>query len=402
MTEDVSILICGDICPTPDTRAIFDAQNATLLFGGLQDRIQKADLAIANLECVLSHTAKPTTKIGPVLMGKPEDAMVLAQAGFHLLGLANNHIGDAGHPGVLETIDACGAAQLRTIGAGPTHDAAAAPAIMDIRGWKIGVMAVAEREFNAVGAKNAGAHVFNPLTDLERLAALKARCDYVIVLYHGGIEYHPYPSPNLSQTCRALVRNGADLVLCQHSHIIGTRETYRGGEILYGQGNTVFGHRPGKDTWNEGLAVEVTLSKTDKISAHIQYVPIGCDQMGHVDLLNPDQAQRCLENFAARTRQAQEPGFLDQAWQAFCAKIAPTHLPHSLGLNLTLTRINRVLKGLLVRWFYGRKQQLIAMNMMQCDAHREVILSLFRTTWEQPQDICPPSGRDQSKEGSQQ
>lgn len=379
-SASLSLLICGDICPTADTRALFDDGVPGALLGTLVDRIRAADLSLANLECVLSETAPPADKIGPVLTGKPADARLLADAGFDLLGVANNHIKDCGEAGVLDTLAACAVAGIRTTGSGPNAAAAAEPACLEVKGWTIGVMAVAEHEFNAASATGAGAHVFDPLIDLERLRALKARCDWVVVLYHGGIEYHPFPSPLLQRTCRALVRNGADLVLCQHSHVIGTLEAYEGGHILYGQGNSVFGHRPGKSGWNQGLAVSVTLDRVDGIKARLDMLPIGCDASGRVDLLPEDSAKACLKALDERSRRAEDPAWIETAWSGFCANLGKNQLPHVLGLGLWATRLNRLLKGGLVRTLFSKKQRMTALNVVRCDAHREVVLTAFGQT----------------------
>lgn len=374
----LSMLILGDICPTEDTRALFDSGAPEAVFGTLAPLVREADIAIANLECVLTSSAQPADKIGPILQGRPQDAILLAEAGFDVLGIANNHIKDCGAAGVIDTLEACARAGLRTTGAAAHAKAAAAPTVIACNGWKIGVMALAEHEFNAAEQDEAGAHIFDPLTDLERLSALRAECDYVIVLYHGGIEYHPYPSPLLQRTCRALVRNGAHLVLCQHSHVIGTFESYADGHVLYGQGNTVFGFRPGKPTWNEGLAVCVTLTGADAPKVEINLLPIGCDASGRVDMLSESAAEACLSLLAARGREAADAVMLQQKWDEFCARLAFNQLPQALGLGLWVTRANRLLRGALVRLIYRRRQRMVAMNMTRCDAHREVTLTAFR------------------------
>jgi poly-gamma-glutamate capsule biosynthesis protein CapA/YwtB (metallophosphatase superfamily) len=379
MTDPLDILICGDICPTQDTRALFDTGDPAVLMGVLASRIKDADIAIANLECVLSDNAGAADKIGPVLVGRPADAQLLAAAGFDLLGAANNHIGDCGAQGVMDTLAACKNAGLLTTGAGSNAQSAAKPAIIRHQGWQIGVMAVAEHEFNAAGPSQAGAHIFDPLQDLERLAALKAECDYVIVLYHGGIEYYSYPSPMLARTCRALVRNGADLVLCQHSHVIGTFEEYQGGHIVYGQGNAVYGYR-NKESWNTGLAVTVQLVKADASSnpeARIELVPIGCDQSGRVDLLPPETAEPCLKALQERSQKALDPKGLEDSWARFCDGLGRNQLPHLLGLGLWMTRANRLFRGAMVRLLFSRRQRMISMNVLRCDSHREVILTAF-------------------------
>ncbi|CAO1649411.1 CapA family protein [Parasphingorhabdus sp. NYA22] len=379
MTDPFDILICGDICPTQDTRSLFDTGDPELLLGGLTSRIKKADLAIANLECVLSDSASAADKIGPVLVGRPADAQLLAAAGFDLLGVANNHVGDCGAQGVIDTLAACDNAGLLTTGAGTNAQSAAQPKIIQQQGWTIGIMAVAEHEFNSAGPNQPGAHIFDPLQDLERLATLKAECDYVIILYHGGIEYYSYPSPMLARTCRALVRNGADLVLCQHSHVIGTFEEYQGGHIVYGQGNAVYGYRD-KLSWNQGLAVNVQLVKTDvsgNPEARIELLPIGCDKSGRVDLLPPEAADQCLQALQERSQQALDSKWLENSWAQFCDRLGQNQLPHLLGLGLWMTRANRLLRGAIVRLLYSGRQRMISMNVLRCDSHREVVLTAF-------------------------
>src|SRR5690606_27860319 len=140
---------------------------------------------------------------------------------------------------------------------------------------------------------------------------------------HGGIEHYEYPSPRLQRVCRSMVRHGADLVLCQHSHLIGTVEKYRGGEILYGQGNAIYGYRPGNHAWNTGLLVSVNLSRTGMpaeaigagglkplLTAAVSYVPIGCKPDGRVDFLEPDDADKCLKSLRARSAQLQDDEWL--------------------------------------------------------------------------------------------
>ena len=379
-SDPISLLIFGDVCPTSDTRALFDSGVPEALFGSLLNKIRSADLAIANLECVLSETARPAEKIGPVLTGRPGDAELLAAAGFDLLGCANNHIKDCGATGVLDTLKACKDAGVRTVGGGSNAVSAAEPARVKINGWTIGVLAVAEHEFNAAKPDSAGAHIFDPLVDLERLRMLKAECDYVIVTYHGGIEYHPYPSPLLQKTCRSIVRNGADLVLCQHSHVIGTFESYNGGHILYGQGNSVYGYRESRPSWNQGLAVAVTLECREAVQASVELLPIGCDATGRVDLLPPDAARSCLEALTLRSRRAEDSLWIEAAWARFCLNQGKNHLPHVLGLGLWLTRLNRLLRGGVVRALFSRNQRMIAMNVVRCDAHREVVLKALAQT----------------------
>ena len=116
-----------------------------------------------------------------------------------------------------------------------------------------------------------GSRPFDEFETIEDIREAKERADRVIVIYHGGKEYCRYPSPRLLRACRAMVRNGADLVLCQHSHCIGSREEYAGGTIVYGQGNFHFAGHSDKDGdgWNQFLA---TLYDTE--THEIEFLPM--------------------------------------------------------------------------------------------------------------------------------
>ena len=57
-----------------------------------------------------------------------------------------------------------------------------------------------------------------------RTAEIKKQTDYVICLYHGGVEFYPYPTPEMQARLRRYIYAGADLVVSQHSHCIGCTE----------------------------------------------------------------------------------------------------------------------------------------------------------------------------------
>ena len=148
------------------------------------------------------------------------------------------------------------AAGIAYTGVGQTPEEAAKPYIFECDGKKIGVYACAEHEFSIVTEYTAGANPIDLLETPDHIAALRAGCDYVIVLYHGGKEHYRYPSPNLQKVCRKLVEKGADLVVCQHSHCIGCEEKDQCGTIVYGQGNFLFDGSE-SEFWQTSLLVRI-------------------------------------------------------------------------------------------------------------------------------------------------
>jgi len=118
------------------------------------------------------------------------------------------------------------------VGAGENLSVASKPYIIQNDELKIGIYACAENEFTIATESSPGANPFDPLESLDHIQRLKEKCDYVLVLYHGGKEHYRYPSPYLQKVSRKIVEKGADLVVCQHSHCIGCYEEYKDATIV--------------------------------------------------------------------------------------------------------------------------------------------------------------------------
>ena len=91
MKEKTEIIICGDLCPTDDTRKYFQDQDDNSLFNDIMPIFKNADFVLGNLEFVLTDSPKPITKAGPILHGKTSYIKTLKAAGIDAVSLANNH-----------------------------------------------------------------------------------------------------------------------------------------------------------------------------------------------------------------------------------------------------------------------------------------------------------------------
>ena len=255
----MKLLLCGDFVPTAASVPSFEAKDTKALMGTVLDVTARVDFAVANLECALTNGENRIRKMGPNLNGKPEYAQVIAAAGFTHLGLANNHTQDFGLQGMRDTAAAVQAAGMTPFGFGENDQDSRKALFLEKDGVKAAIIAVCEHEYSYALADQFGANPFDPFDTMEDIEEAKKQADYVIVMYHGGKEQCEYPSPRLRKACHAMVRAGADLVLCQHSHCIGCRENYRGGEIVYGEGNFNFVKYVDSPQWKCGLIAEVCL-----------------------------------------------------------------------------------------------------------------------------------------------
>lgn len=208
---------------------------------------------------------------------------------------------------------------------------------------------------------------------MQDIKKAKDNCDFLIVLYHGGKEFYRYPSPRLQKVCRAIVENGANLVLCQHSHCIGAKEIYHASTILYGQGNFIF-DRASDEYWNSGLLVEIT------DSLEILFHPFIKEKTGRVSLARRRQKTDILAAFNERSEAIQKPGFLEKQYIDFSKKYIGSYLLALHGHRSLLFRVfNKLTRGiigrLVVTYYYRRDCLLPIENFIECEAHRELLLS---------------------------
>lgn len=372
----MKILIGADLVPTDTNAELFAAGAVQSLVGDkLLAVLQEADYRIFNLEVPLDDAPTPIEKSGPALIAPTDTVAGYKALGVDLLTISNNHIMDQGAYGLESTLRTLNREKIATVGGGKNLEEAAKPYILELAGKKIGIYACAENEFSIAGEASPGANPFDALESPDHVAALKAGCDYVIVLYHGGKEHYRYPSPLLQKTCRKFVDKGADLVLCQHSHCIGSEEKYAGGTIVYGQGNFLFDHST-REHWQTGLLV--ALGDDFEIS----YIPLRKTD-NTVRLAEGEDAQTILREFNARSEEIRDPETLKKNYVDFARSMGQDYLTILGGQESKIFRIfNKLLGGKprirRNKKRYVKRNTLAIENYLRCEAHRELLITYLQ------------------------
>ena len=310
----MKLIICGDTSPTIDNNHLFQAHDLEALFQDSLPLYSQADFAIVNLEVALTEKDTPIKKKGPALAATPATAAVLKEAGFTHCGLSNNHFYDMGKEGVADTLAALDAAGLGYTGFGMNKAEAEKDLVLTKDGKTVCIVAVCEHEYSYALPDRMGCREFDPFDTPLQVRAAKEKYDRVVVMYHGGKEQCHYPSPRLHKACHAMVKSGADLVLCQHSHCIGTYEEFEGGHILYGQGNFHFAkeaYREKYEDWHEGLVVEY-----DADANQVKFIPLMAEN-GCIRLANAEEKARILAGFRERSQKLLDGTWRD-GWHTFC------------------------------------------------------------------------------------
>lgn len=359
----MKIIIGADLVPTKSNYNEFiNADIGKLLNEDLKKLLNNADYRIFNLEVPLTDEKKPIAKCGPNLIAPTDTINGIKKIGVDLVTLANNHIMDQDEQGLRKTIDVLKKNDISYLGAGENLKEASKPYIIE-NDKKIGIYACAEHEFSIAQDDKAGANPIDVFESFNHIKQLKEKCDYVIVLYHGGKEHYRYPSPNLQKVCRKIAEAGADLIITQHSHCIGCKEEYNASTIIYGQGNFLFDNSE-SEFWRTSLLVSV-----DSDDFKIGYIPL--EKCGNaVKMAEKDEI---LNGFFERSEQIKKSGFLENEYKRFAAEMKETYMNNIYGVNI-IWRILNKLCGHRLKKRISRKRLLALENFIECEAHRELIL----------------------------
>lgn len=375
-----SIYIFGDICPRWRNDKLFDTQDPGAILHDIMDVISESDFNICNLEAPLTKQSIKLKKSGVNIKANECDAEVLNQINIGACSLSNNHILDYGISGLEDTIKSLERAGIEYFGAGTVEEAAKVY-IVTLHGKRVGFLSYAEQEFNCAVDYGKGANLWDDLTSVFEINKSKKICDYLVVLYHGGIEHYKYPSPYLQKKCRAMVSAGADLVLCQHSHCIGALEKWEGKDILYGQGNSIFGYEKNNTEWNYGLLVKLRIYP-EKMET--SYIPIEAKEDGEY-VLDEKRAKDIHDFLFTESVKVYDSEFILKEWERFCQSKKDAYFPMILAKGRIFNKMNRLLKGKLIRLFINKKTIRVMMNLIRCDAHLEVIKTILESEYNEEQ-----------------
>jgi len=258
----------------------------TPCFKYVQPLLERADLAIGNLELTLP--GKPPYSGYPMFRSPDDLATALKSAGFDLLVTANNHSNDSRGAGVIATVKT-----IREMGFQQTGTFLNAqdrklhyPLMVYKNGFKLALL---NYTYDTNGVLTEAPTIVN-LIDTAQMAddlyeARARKPHFIIVVMHWGIEYQLKENANQRQLARFLIRNGADLIIGMHPHVVQPIRTESAKmpdgstkEVLtvYSLGNFISNQR--QPNTDGGILFQVDLLKT-KGSSRVRlgrngYIPI--------------------------------------------------------------------------------------------------------------------------------
>lgn len=368
------IYIGADLVPTDINKSLFENGNGEALVGKeLYEILKQSDLNVFNLEVPLTDVETPIVKFGNNLIAPTKTIHGYKALEPIFLTLANNHSLDQGEEGLTSTLNLLKNQDIAHAGAGSSLKEAKKPFIFEKEGIRIGFYLCVEHEFTVASCHTMGANPFDVLESFDEVLALKEQCDYVIVLYHGGKEFYRYPSPMLQRYCRKFIDRGANLVICQHNHCVGSREDYNGGSIIYGQGNFIFNSEfyiNHKEFIKDSLLIRVEATKDSFI---VSEVPIRSTEMG-TRQATESEADETLTAYKQRSENIKDAHFVAQAYKDFADTHIKRYLREFIGRSCIIRAINALFGRKLMQLILGKTSYLAIQNYLECEAHHELFL----------------------------
>jgi poly-gamma-glutamate capsule biosynthesis protein CapA/YwtB (metallophosphatase superfamily) len=206
-----------------------------------------ADFRICNLECVISNRGTPQIGKEFHFRSDSKNTAVLQIAKINAVSLANNHVLDYGHEALFDTLDLLNSIGIYHAGAGRNDQEAIRPAVANVKGSKVGLIAFTDNEPGWEAKQNMPGVFYSPvdLRDVraERLLSMvretRRDVDTLIVSAHWGPNWGYQLPKEQIEFAHSLIDAGVDLLFGHSGHIFRGIEIYKRQPIIYCAGDFI-------------------------------------------------------------------------------------------------------------------------------------------------------------------
>lgn len=235
-----------------------------------------ADHHFANVETVLSHVGRRPLSLGSREMrGHPDLARFVAECGWDIVNVANNHIFQHGEGAYRDTVERLQSLGLAVVGCG--GDGPSPAAVIESAIGPLTFVGYSLRPEQYHPGREAPYSLPRDEDDLLRQigAVVEAAGGNLIVSLHWGYEFMDEPSAGQQRLARRICELGARALLGHHPHVVQGLEKHGGSLIAYSLGNFIF------DLLDEGsrrsVVLRLRLDEDGGNEAELVPVLIGAD-----------------------------------------------------------------------------------------------------------------------------
>jgi poly-gamma-glutamate capsule biosynthesis protein CapA/YwtB (metallophosphatase superfamily) len=370
----MKITIGGDFCITPNylTHSLFDE--------ALLQIFKISDFNIVNLECpvTIDDQRNKILKTGPHLRTDKAIFDHLETLNIHAVALANNHIMDYGEKGLMDTIGECEKRNILFVGAGRNRNAAEKALVIEKENIRIAIINFCENEWSIANPTSGGANPMDLIDNVKQIKSAKQIADFVIIIVHGGHESFLIPSPRVIKQYRFYAENGADAVIGHHTHFISGYEMYQNVPIIYSLGNMIFTYKSKEEAWYTGLIAQLDIEYGKPIKYEI--IPIKQVKQSFKTTLPEASERNEIEKQLSKINKTLEnPQELNHEWIKFLAN-RESMLNHFSPVNAIPYRYLRsgLIRLGINKLFLKTRYLKTILNLIRCEAHRDVIIELLK------------------------
>lgn len=360
------LLAAGDLCPIGRLEEMLGSDHAADAFGDGLPLFERADLSVVNLESPLTDTLSPIAKCGPNFGVARRVAAGLGEAGIDVACLANNHMMDQGERGLADTVAALDEAGIGHLGAGGTPADASAPLALTVAGLNVTLLNIAEGEFSR-SRGGPGAAPLDPVANCRAVAQAAYDADLVLVFLHAGNEQILFPPPWVQRFCRELIDAGAHAVIAHHPHVPQGIELYGNRPIAYSLGNFLFDWPEPEPETDTSFLLELELSAGGVCG--LQAHPIRKADNGGASMLADQERADYVGLLNELSAPLSDEARMAELWDEQCV------LLHEIRYAEKLRRVAGLLDD---GGDDRRKTELLAYNLLCCEAHRETLTHILR------------------------
>lgn len=237
-----------------------------------------------------------------------------------VVSFANDHLGDLGSIGIIDTIENLENEDIPFIGAGRLPDEELKTMIIGDH-IKVGVFAVLGKTYGIPKLINK----VGPLRGRRKeditlvIKELREKCDYVVLIYHGGYRYNHIAEPEKRSDIIEYLDNGCDVVVAHHPHSMQRPEIIDGKYVFYSIGDLFLTERAEDITGKpmEGAILKLEFSENG-IKPILQALNIGVDRVTLSDNeLNPSYITNSREYRSAWLSATKEQADNKKAYLAY-------------------------------------------------------------------------------------
>jgi len=244
---EIRVLFVGDILLSRNVRGEIQNRNSSP-WADLKPLFQSADLVIGNLEgAVGTHDDYLLSDSDlPVFDIEDTHISLLCEAGFKIITLENNHSYDLGKSGKEKTIEA-----LRNCNITPVFFENS-PQFFTVKDVVIALLTI-----NMIPGRNSSVNEIPSIEIIQKLRLASSLANLIIVSIHWGSELLDWPNREQRETAKWLVRNGADIIIGSHPHVIQQPEIIEGKPVFFSLGNHLFDQKYLRT--KEGLIADIRI-----------------------------------------------------------------------------------------------------------------------------------------------